>query len=53
MITDTYTVLKSYTDMYEWVEIICLQEQRKLFAFPFMSTTVCDNISYTSIVGMY
>lgn len=48
-----YTVLKSYTGMYEWVENICLQEQCKLFAFPFMSTTVCDNIVYTSIVGMY
>lgn len=39
--------------MYEWMEIICLQEQHKLCAFPFMSTTVCDDISYASVVGMY
>lgn len=53
MIIEIYTVLKSYTGMYEWMEIICLQEQRKLCTFPFKSTTVCDYISYTSIVGMY
>ena len=53
MIIDIYTVLKSYTDMYEWMEFICLQEQYKLCAFPFMITAVCDNISYTSVVGMY
>lgn len=53
MIIDIYTVLKSYTGMYEWMEITCLQEQHELWAFPFMTTTVYDNISYTSIVGMY
>lgn len=53
MVIDIYTVLKSYTGTYEWMEMSCLQKQCKLCAFPFMSTTVCDNISYASIVGIY
>lgn len=52
MIIHVYTVLKSYTGMHEWIEIICLQEQCKHCAFPVMSTTV-GHISYSSTVGMY
>lgn len=53
MITDSYADLKSYTGRYEWMEIICLQGQYKLFTFLFMTARVCDNISYISIVEMY
>lgn len=40
--------------------LVCVNEWKlfvyknnKLCTFPFMSTTVYDNISYTSVVGMY
>lgn len=52
MIVHVHTVLKSYTGMHEWMEIICLQEQCKHCAFPVMSTTVGD-ISCTVTVEMY